>query len=78
MMKMTLLKIEKRKIRPAGGHSKVITLPKEYSKKLRTGSEALIAYTEENSFCLVAPKFMENRIAQKLQELQKLLTEPRE
>lgn len=71
---MTLLKIEKRKIRPAGGHSKVITLPKEYSKKLRVGDEALIAYTEENSFCLVAPLYFQPRIAKKLMELQELLS----
>ena len=69
---MGLIKIEELKIRSTGGYSKEVTLPKEYSKKLRAGDTALFAYVDDG-FCLFAPKFLENKIARKLQELQELL-----
>lgn len=72
LIKMSLIKIEEKKIRSAGGYSKVVTLPREYSRLLRAGDTALFAYADDG-ICVIAPKNLENKIARKLQELQELL-----
>lgn len=59
-------------MRPVGGWSKVVTLPPDYGKLVRAGDMVLLAYTADG-LCLIAPKFYQNKIAEKLQELQQLL-----